>query len=84
MRPLEALSYIMKDAGQNGASLARQLGKSSTYVRNYFNRGIIPSVDNYNAALDKCGWDLLARSRKTGQEITITDENEDSLESYLE
>lgn len=84
MRPLNVLSWAMNESGYSGASLARALGRSDAYVRNYYHKGITPSVDNYTSLLDACGFDLIARSRSTGKECMITAENEDSVESYTE
>lgn len=78
MRPMKALSAIMEDGGHTKASLSKRLGKNRAYINNYYGKGIVPRVDTYSKIIDACDYDLVARSRSSGKEIVITQEDTDN------
>lgn len=71
MDPRKALNTIISRSGMAPTAIARKMGKSDTYVSTIKTRGTVPSVGKFAAIADACGYDTLARSRETGEEIVI-------------
>jgi len=76
MHTLTALSRIIDNVGLNMSSLSRSLGKGKNYINNYYVKGIMPRVDTFAAIVGACGYDLIVRSRSSGEELLITQEDD--------
>ena len=71
MKAKDALRSMLEYEGVSAAAVASAMGKSSKYLHPILYAGRIPQADNYAAICDALDYDLLARSRKDGQEFVI-------------
>lgn len=71
MKSKAALNVMLARSGMADTALSESLGKSPNYISATKSGKSTPSVDKFAAIADACGFDTLARSRETGEEIVI-------------
>ena len=71
MKSSDALRRIVESSGMSHRTLARQLGRSPSYISNPIAQGTDMRVSTFSTVADACGYDVLARHRDSGEEILI-------------
>ena len=62
---------VVTDSGMRMADISRAIGYNENYVNSKVKRSNVPRVDTLALVSDVCGFDLLVRHRKTGDETII-------------
>ena len=71
MDALDAMRRTISTSGKSNRDIAREMGKSPTYLSSTLTRGSIPSIATAATIADACGYDLALVNRATGERIVI-------------
>lgn len=67
----DALEKAIEHSGMTRYAVAKALGKSNSYIYNLMGKDTYPTYVTIANIADVCEHDVILRSRKTGEEITL-------------
>lgn len=71
MEVKKAITDMIDASGITRYAVAKRLGKGQSYIYNIMGKGSYPSFVTIANIADVCEHDVILRSRKTGEEITL-------------
>lgn len=71
MQAFETMLRVIANSGKSRDELSRMMGLSRHYLTTTIGKKSVVRLDNFARLADVCGYTLLVRHRKTGDEIVI-------------
>lgn len=71
MQAVPAIITVVSKSGKPKTEISLELGRHYTFVGKLVSQRSIPKLSTAAEIADACGYDLLFRSRSTGEEIIV-------------
>ena len=68
----EAIRLMIKASGKSGRQVAREIGRSESFISSSLAQGLCPRADTLARIADACGYDLVAVPKNAAEKPMIT------------